>query len=287
MKLYYDERDHQYCREHGDNRLYWLDDLEACPITEATPADPGYLFAGARPIEDYRALVAGLPGLLDLPQDREPLLRLDTVLLAVDSVRPRLAIPRTWSIPVDAPIPAGVSFPAFVRTVDTSWKLGGSISRVSSPAELQDECESLRRAFGWDATILVREWLDLAPAGDTAYGPLPQEVRVWILDQAPVAWSFHHLHLVPEPTGFPPSSADLAAIESMARAVGSCFAAMLVVADFARTTSGDWVFLEAGPGSCAGTAHEQVFKAVASALAGRPAGLPPDRHGGPLGALEV
>ena len=46
------------------------------------------------------------------------------------------------------------------------------------------------------------------------------------------------------------------------------FRSGLVVADFARRTEGVWFLLEAGPGSCAGTAHEAVFKYVASCLAG-------------------
>jgi hypothetical protein len=33
----------------------------------------------------------------------------------------------------------------------------------------------------------------------------------------------------------------------------------LVAADFARGRDGRWWFIEAGPGSCAGTAHEAVF----------------------------
>jgi hypothetical protein len=42
-----------------------------------------------------------------------------------------------------------------------------------------------------------------------------------------------------------------------------------VVADFARRRAGDWIFIEAGPVSCAGTAHEGVFRAVARRLVGR------------------
>lgn len=48
------------------------------------------------------------------------------------------------------------------------------------------------------------------------------------------------------------------------------FTSRLVVADFARDVSGAWWFNEAGPGSCAGTAHEAVFKHVASRLLGEP-----------------
>lgn len=48
----------------------------------------------------------------------------------------------------------------------------------------------------------------------------------------------------------------------------SIFRSRLVAADFARQKNGEWIFIEAGPGSCAGTAHESVFKAVASRLRG-------------------
>ena len=41
-----------------------------------------------------------------------------------------------------------------------------------------------------------------------------------------------------------------------------------------------WIFIEAGPGSCAGTAHENVFRAVCRKLAGDRADLRPDAVGG-------
>ena len=61
---------------------------------------------------------------------------------------------------------------------------------------------------------------------------------------------------------------DLQTLEMLSRRVGSAFRSRLVVADFARDARGEWVFIEAGPGSCAGTAHEQVFKSVAARLGG-------------------
>ena len=53
-----------------------------------------------------------------------------------------------------------------------------------------------------------------------------------------------------------------------------------VAADFARTKSGAWYFLEAGAGSCSGTAHEAVFKAIAQELMHRPMNLTGDAVGG-------
>ena len=128
--------------------------------------------------------------------------------------------------------------------------------------------------------ILARAWHELAEAGQSVYGPVPQEVRVWIVDHAPFAWSFHYLNVVSAPCGFPPSDADLQILAGMAREVGSTFPSRLVAADFARQKSGEWIFIEAGPGSCAGTAHEAVFKAVASRLRGEELPLRSDAVGG-------
>jgi hypothetical protein len=147
---------------------------------------------------------------------------------------------------------------------------------------LQDEAAALRRAFGWDALILAREWLDLVPAGEGHFGPLSQEVRTWVVDGVPAAWSFHYMNIVSKPAGFPPEAADLAILRRLASDVASAFHSRLVAADFARDRGGRWWFIEAGPGSCAGTAHEQVFKAVSRRLCGEVAELQTDRLGGPL-----
>jgi hypothetical protein len=111
---------------------------------------------------------------------------------------------------------------------------------------------------------------------------VPQEVRTWVVDGVPFAWSFHYLHAVPKPAGFPPSAGDLATLRRLAGEVGSAFRSRLVVADFARGEDGHWWFIEAGPGSCAGTGHEGVFKAVARGLRGQGTELPGDAMGGPL-----
>jgi hypothetical protein len=138
----------------------------------------------------------------------------------------------------------------------------------------------LRRALGWDALILAREWCDLAPAGQSVYGPVPQEVRSWIVDGIPYAWSFHYLNIVKNPDGFPPTPADLRTLVDLSQRVGSAFRSRLVVSDFARDTDGNWIFIEAGPGSCAGTAHEQVFKSVAARLCSRHIAFTADDTGG-------
>jgi hypothetical protein len=117
--------------------------------------------------------------------------------------------------------------------------------------------------------ILAREWVDLAPAGEWRRGPLPQEVRVWTVDCIPTAWSFHHIHVIPAPQGFPPSECDLERLRAYASRIGRVFAARLIVADFARDRRGGWWLIEADNGSPAGTAHEQVFKIVAQRLSGR------------------
>jgi hypothetical protein len=282
MELIYDPRDDVYHERIGSRILYWLDDLGAIPLNEARSETEGFLFAGARHIEDYRNLVAGLPRLRDLPEDRHPLLRLDSVLQRIERACLYLPAPRTWVLPLDAPLPSDLSFPLFVRTAESSWKKGGHISRVRSVKELEDEAGALRRSLGWDAIILARQWLDLAPAGEGHYGPLPQEVRTWIVDGIPFAWSFHYLNVLPEPAGFPLAENDLRILSQLARKIGSAFRSRLVVADFARGLDGHWWFIEGGPGSSAGTDHEHIFKAVAGRLRGEKSHFKGDRVGGLL-----
>ena len=283
MDLFYDERDDAAHEARGSRLLYWLDDVGARPLTEARPDDRGFVFAGARPAADYRRLVGGLPGLRDRPDEREPLLVLDAVLDALDAASVRVPMPRTWRLPLGAALPADLTFPLFVRTAASSWKLGGRVSRVRAAAELEAEAAELRRALGWDALILAREWLDLAEAGRSVYGPVPQEVRAWVVDGEAYAWSFHHLNVVRAPAGFPPSPGDLRAAAAMAAEVGRAFRSRLVAADFARRRDGTWALIEAGPGSCAGTAHEAVFKAVARRLRGEEPALQSDAVGGLFG----
>ena len=97
--------------------------------------------------------------------------------------------------------------------------------------QLNDKVELLRRAFGWNVPILARQWLNIAVAGTWMFGKAPQEVRVWIVDKAPAAWSFHYLHAVPNPSGFPPSVQDLQLLGSLARQVAATFRSRLIAAD--------------------------------------------------------
>lgn len=280
MQLFYDERDDASHEHRGSRILYWLDDIGAKPLSQARHGDEGFVFAGARPIDDYRRLLSRYPALRDRPEAREPLMRLDHVLDALDHAAVHVPSPRTWRLPLDAPLPPDLTYPLFVRTAFSSLKLGGQISRVRTPAQLETEMGELRRMLGWDALILAREWCSLERAGNSVYGPVPQEVRTWIVDGQPYAWSFHYLNVVAEPRGFPPSPLDIQTIEELSRRVGSAFRSRLVVADFARDVRGNWIFIEAGPGSCAGTAHEHVFKSVAMRLCGQTTAFTADDTGG-------
>ncbi len=283
MQLFYDDRDNASHEARGSQILYWLDDLGAKPLAEARASDIGFVFAGARPIEDYQRVLARFPSLRDRPDERAPLLRLDHVLDALERAGAQVPTPRTWRIPLDAALPPDLTFPLFIRTAFSSLKLGGQISRVKTRSQLESEIAELRRALGWDSLILARQWCDLAPAGASVYGPVPQEIRTWIVDGTPHAWSFHYLNVVKDPTGFPPTDADLAKLRELAGRVGTAFRSRLVVADFARDVRGEWIFIEAGPGSCAGTAHEHVFKAVASHLCGQDFAFGADKCGGIFG----
>ena len=122
MQLYYDERDDEYHKAHGSQILYWLNDLGAKLLSEAKPSDQGFLFAGARSIEDHRRLVDNLPLVRDRPEEREPLLRLDSVLDALSAASVTVPTPRTWRLPLDKPLSEDLTFPLFVRTAQSSWK---------------------------------------------------------------------------------------------------------------------------------------------------------------------
>jgi hypothetical protein len=280
MELFYDERDDAAHEARGSQILYWLDDLGAKPLREARAGDRGFVFAGARRLEDYRQLVGHHPFLRDRPEERAPLLRLDSVLDTLAAAGVEVPTPKTWRLPLDAAPPEDLTYPLFVRTAHSSLKLGGRVSRVRNRAELEAEAAELRRGLGWDALILARRWHDFAEAGAGVYGPIPQEVRVWVVDGRSFAWSFHYLNVLPAPKGFPPAAVDLHALLELAHLVGAAFRSRCVVADFAREARGGWLFIEAGPGSCAGTAHEAVFKAVAARLRGEICPVRSDAVGG-------
>ena len=112
------------------------------------------------------------------------------------------------------------------------------------------------------------------------FGKAPQEIRIWVVNKVAVAWSFHYLHAVPEPKGFPPSHKDLSHLAALANRIAVPFSSRLIVADFVRDRKGRWHFLEAGPGAVAGTAHQAVFKHVAGRLVGNDIALENSAVGG-------
>src|SRR5262249_42408908 len=154
----------------------------------------GFLFAYQHGEEHYRQLVGDRPNVYDRPEQRSELIRLDHVLQRLIERGVDLPTPKTWVIGVDDGPPDDLDFPLFVRTPRSSWKRGGTQARAKNLKELTDEMELLRRAFGWDTPILARQWINVAVAGKFMFGDAPQEIRVWIVDRRPVAWSFHYLH---------------------------------------------------------------------------------------------
>src|SRR5262245_21333852 len=170
MDLFYDERDDAAHEARGSRVLYWLDDLGAKPLGEAKAGDQGFLFAGARPMEDYRRLVDRRPLLRDRLEERAPLLRLDSVLDALAAAGVDVPTPRTWQLPLDVALPADLAYPLCVRAAHSWLKLGGRVSRVRNGAELEAEAADLRRALGWDCLILARQWHDFEEAGTGVYG---------------------------------------------------------------------------------------------------------------------
>lgn len=208
MKLLYDKNDLPHAKKLRDSRYQWLKDLGAAELSELSPTDEGFVFAYQHGNAQYRQLVGERPNILDRPEQREELLCLDDVLGRLTERGVELPTPRTWIIGVDDTPPPDLEFPLFVRTPKSSWKRGGTQARANTLKELSDEMNLLRRAFGWDTPILARQWINVAVAGKFMFGDAPQEVRVWIVDQQPVAWSFHYLHVVQSPKGFPPSSGD-------------------------------------------------------------------------------
>jgi hypothetical protein len=282
LKLLYDQHDLPHAKKLRDGRFRWLADLGASELSTTALDEAGFLFGYEHGEEPYRELVRGRPHVRDLPNERQQLLRLEDVLKRLAELNVEVPTPKTWLIGVDDELPDDLEFPLFVRTSKSSWKRGGQQGRADNLRELADEMELLRRAFGWDTPILARRWIDVAVAGRWMFGEAPQEVRVWIVDHAPVAWSFHYLHAVSAPKGFPPSDNDLELLAELAAKVGGAFGSRLIVADFIRDRQGDWHFLEAGPGAVAGTAHEAVFKFVAEMIRGTATPIQGDAVGGAL-----
>jgi len=282
MKLLYDQRDWNHAEKHGDLRLRWLREVDAVPIQEASADVEGFLFGYHHPETKYAELVKQHPGVRDRPDERKALTALDDVLSALDDAGVSITAPLTWKLKVDEPLPRDLTFPLFVRTSVSSWKRGGNSSKVRNERQLREECEELRRAFGWDATIIAREWLDIAEAGTWRYGAIPQEIRVWIIDAVPFAWSFHYLSALKDPNGLPPSDSELVEIAKAASKIAKPFTSRLIAADFAKDRSGQWHFIEASPGACSGIAHEGVFKAIGRRVVGQPHSVVQDKVGGLL-----
>jgi len=282
MKLFYDRNDLTHAKKLKDDRFKWLQDLGATELLASNSQDIGFLFGYEHGEAHLATQVGNRPGIHDRPEERRELVNLDDVLHKLYETGIEVPTPLTWVIGIDDELPNDLSFPLFVRTPKSSWKRGGGQAKVRNLKELNEEGELLRRAFGWDTPIIAREWLDIAPAGKWMFGDAPQEIRCWVVDGTPVAWSFHYLHAVQSPAGFPPSTEDLMQIETMASSVARPFASRLVAADFVRDVNGDWHFMEAGPGAACGTAHETVFKHVARTLIGDAETLEADSVGGPF-----
>jgi hypothetical protein len=282
IAIFYDWEDEKYARKLGDRRFQWIEELGGGPRHEADPGAEGFLFGYQGTAEDYRRTVRGRPNVRDRLEEREELRHLDAILKKLDHAGAGIPRPKSWVMGIDDRMPPDIEFPVFVRTTVSSWKRGGQISCVKNARQLDEEMFLLRRAFQWNATIIARQWLTFEPAGSWRYGKVPQEIRVWIVDHVPAAWSFHYLQAVPKPNGFPPSTGDLRTLARYAAEIGPLFASRLVAVDFARTASGEWYFVEAGSGACSGTAHEGVFKAVVERLARRPDNLQSDAVGGEM-----
>ena len=269
MYLFYDDRDDSVHQRRGSRILYWLDDLGGIPINESLSDDEGYLFSVAGAISDYEDLVEDRPLILERAEDRLPLMSLASILDRMSNANVQVPMSRTWRLEWNDSLPEDLIYPLFVRASDSSLKLGGSVSRVRNASELQLEMEELRRLLGWNALVIVREWKECVQAGTSTYGPLPKEVRVWVIDGKPFAWSFQHIQAIPKPAGFPPSDKELTLLATFAEQVATAFSARCVVVDFALELERGWTFIDAGSGSSASTDHESVFKAVASKLVGK------------------
>jgi hypothetical protein len=268
MKLFFDKHDLVNAKKLRDERFTWLRDLGAMELSEASQEEAGFLFGYDQGSDHYQRLVGDRPNVRDRPAERDELNDLRRVLERLIECKVEIPTPRTWVIGIDDSLPDDLEFPVFVRTPKSSWKRGGAQSRADNQKELIDEMSLLRRGFTWETPILARQWIDVAPAGKWMFGDAPQEIRVWIVDRRPQAWSFHYLHVVPDPEGFPPDARDLSFLKDYATRVGAPFRSRLIAADFVKDRRGKWHFLEACPGAVAGTAHEEVFKLVAQAVRG-------------------
>jgi len=280
MKLFYDKNDLPDAKRLRDKRFDWLIELNALEIQQSNPEDVGFLFGYECGDEHLDCQVGDRPNIHDRLEERRDLIGLDDVLRKLEQHDIQVPMPTTWVIGIDDETPGDLTFPLFVRTPKSSWKRGGQQAKVANLKELNDETQLLRRSFGWDTPIIARQWLDIAVAGQWMFGDVPQEIRTWVIDGDPAAWSFHYLDAVAEPSGFPPTRQDLRQLRAMAASITSPFQSRLIAADFVRDVRGEWCFIEAGPGAVAGTAHEEVFKYVARRLLGEMPAAPKSTVGG-------
>ena len=147
MKLLYDKNDLPDAKKLRDDRFKWLTELGAAELSETSPADEGFLFAYQHGDEHYRNLVCNRPKVFDRPEQRKELIRLDEILHRLEERGIKVPMPQTWIIGVDRAPPADLEFPLFVRTPRSSWKRGGTQSKVNNLNQLNDEMELLRRAL--------------------------------------------------------------------------------------------------------------------------------------------
>lgn len=282
MQLLFHTSDLETAVKLGDKRLQWLREIGAAELSQSTCKERGFLFCYDRGENTYRDRIANHPLVMERPESIGELLSLDKVLSHLQQKSIAIQTPQTWVVNLDEPLPKDLSYPVFVRTAKSSWKRGGRQSRVENEQQLIEEMELLRQAFDWDATILIRQWLDLAIVGEWRYGEVPREIRVWVVDGVPVAWSFHYLGAVTNPKGLSLGDADRQLLRREAKKIASPFSARLLAIDFVQTKQNDWFFLELAPGAMAGTAHESVFKFVAKSLRGDSTICPSNDVGGPL-----
>ena len=101
MHLFFDSRDSASHASRGIRMHHWLIEMGAEPLSTAERAESGFLFAGTRTIDDYRKLMLSYPKLADQPAAREQLLRLDSVLDALQAADAHVPTPRTWRLAID------------------------------------------------------------------------------------------------------------------------------------------------------------------------------------------
>jgi hypothetical protein len=170
MRLLYDSSDFPHAKKLKDERFQWLQELGATDVRKEASEVSGFLFGYWHGLDHLRAMAASYPNIRDTPAEKEELVRLDHVLGRLDEHGIKVPTPKTWILQIDDEPPTDLEFPLFVRTPVSSWKRGGDQAKVRNLKELNDEVELLRRAFGWNVPILVRQWLNIAVAGVWMFG---------------------------------------------------------------------------------------------------------------------